>query len=278
MAGWLHQPPAGWAATPQILAAHYVLALNEDPQLCQNLRVLYDKLLEDLDERDRRSKLIGEAFLTDFAATQPSSFRQIGLVAPPFISEMDDVRFYSVIYDKDQQPRTLALKTNYISNDPTTDIAIFKAGVGPRLGTPSDVLGPSLPVRPEDVGLQISFSSLVRSQEGSSPVVDVYLLKKWPSFSRLLSAFEARHYNSPLPAIGGGGLTIRPFLNSGGSLYFIYDQYGSIHEIRRQRSGSNGTVIVLVQRLDNGLLHDVCYLVISPSQLAATVESDHVGK
>jgi hypothetical protein len=215
--------------------------------------------------------------LTDFSVTQPSRFLQVGSAVPSFVSETVDVKFYSVTYRTERQPRMLALKDSFVGNARLSDIAILKRGIGARLGALSDTLGPDLPVRPDDVDWEVSFPNLVRSQVGSSQVADVYLLKKWPQFSRLLSAWEAGNFNNPLPAIGGGGLPIRPFLGANGSLYFIYDQYGSIREIRRPRAGSNETVIVLVQRLDRETLDDVCYLVLAPSKLAATAGSRNAG-
>ena len=59
-------------------------------------------------------------------------------------------------------------------------------------------------------------------------------------------------------------------------LYFVYDQYLSVRNVMALSTSSGDAGVVLIQHLRGEMLDDVCYLVLAPSKLASTVESQNV--
>lgn len=276
LAGWVGRSPTAFAQTMN-QHPHYEMALDADAEICPKLLSLYNRLLAELLQKDRRFPLRFDGALTNFATTNASSFTQIGLTKPPLIKEIPPVEFYSVAISSAQQPRTLALLEFYRGTSPLTSIAVFKAGIPPRLGNGHDALF-FPPVRRDDVDVLVSVDEISQAQHKPAHWDDVYLLTKWPGFSGLLSHYSPTPLSTPVPSIGGGvGVTIAPFQsNASPLLYFVYDQYLSIRSVKGLSKSSRESGLVIVQRLRSGSLDDVCYLVLAPSKLASTVESENV--
>jgi len=228
---------------------------------------------------DRRAPRRLDGMLTDFATAAAASFVWAGLTSPPKIIEIPPVQFYSVLANGDRQPRTLALQEHYRGNyfQPLTEIAVFKPGIPPRLGDGHNAID-FPPVRQDDVEYRVSVGAIADAEHLSTPMhwIGSYFLTKWPGFSRLLADHKADDPASPIPFISTAtGVTIAPFQGRNAELYFIYDQYLALGQIKRLSNASGDDGLVLVQRLGAAELDDVCYLVVAPSKLATTLETEN---
>lgn len=252
---------------------YYKMALNTDNDICPGILSMYNILLDRAALKAWHSPSTSNGVLTNFAATDPHAFEQIGLAPPSLLEEIRPVEFYSIKLATRQASQVLAKEDWFRGNSPLTAMAVFKEGIQPRLGDGKDAISDP-PVQRDDVEWLISVEGLARSQNGGEHIDGSYLLKKWPGFSRLMSNFETNGPHNPLPAIVGGvGVTITPFVSKTGSPYFVYDQYVSIPMAERMKKSSEYSSIVLVQRLGDKGLDDTCYLVLAPGTLSATVES-----
>lgn len=290
-------PPRSSMARPRVPVAnhpHYDLAFNGDPQLCPKLKNLYDRLLTDAIRRDFRLHRPVDNYLTALAMNNGTRFARVGLRMPSGMRNgpLDDgVYFYSITLDG--EPRRIAILDWYrghVGNFSLfTTIGVLRSGIGfvPTMGG----MGPMLPVPPKDVQIEVSIPALSKSQKDSGAYfLGEYLLKKWPNFPKLFSRYEASLREAwagkparsipPVPAISlaGPGLTIRPFQSKDGTLYFVFDDYIGLRQIRDLSTKSGEVGITLVQRLIHGTLEDVCYLVLAPSALAATLKTQNVRR
>lgn len=274
---FMAKPVASPASATPVERPHYELAFNGDPQVCPKLKNLYNQLLKEAIRRDSRSRRSIDQYLTNFAVNDGTSFAKIGLRLPAGMENgpLDGVQFYKVSLDG--EPRTIAVLDWYRGRSSRfTTIGILKSGIGPLPVTGG--MGPMLPVPLKDIQIEISPGTRY--------------LEKWPNFPRLLSSYQAyvqtwqhRPYPThkvplpPLPAIfglEGPGLTIRPFQSAGGSLYFVFDEDLGLRQVHELSPTSGNGVVTLIQRFNHGALEDVCYLVLAPSELAATLERSNV--
>jgi hypothetical protein len=253
---------------------HYEMVFDGDKTECPRILSLYNQLLHSWLQKGEQKPTHFDGSLNNFATDEATAFQQIGLIPPQFLKEIQPVRFYSVILGPGQQPRVLALRELYWGSSPHTAIAIFKAGVPPRLAAGSNSLG-LLPVSREDVDKEISLEALADSQPTLPHPGPIYFLTKWPDFSHLLASHAP--FSGFVPFIGGSaGVTISPLQTNDDRLYLIYDQYISLREASEMSRSSGQSGIVLVQRLSSEKLADVCYLVLAPSSLATLGEPRHV--
>ncbi len=260
-------------AQPTTDRPHYELALNAEINICQNILSVYNNLLNHAVSNSEHSPSTGNGVLTDFAAENPRAFEKIGLSTPHQTEEIPPVEFYSIRVGSRQTAQVLAKEDLFQGRSPNTALAIFKEGASPRLGDGQDAFADP-PVRKSDVEWLITVGDLASSQELSAQFPNNYLLKKWPGFSRLMSRYKIDGSFASLPSIGGGvGVTITPFIDKKQSTFLIYDQYMSIRNARELRGNSEDAGIVVVQRLEEMGPDDVCYLVLAPGKLSATVES-----
>jgi hypothetical protein len=271
--------PSAAEAASRKETPHYELALNADNHVCPEVLDLYNRLLiEVLDGRLHSPSWYYGFDETNFSVTQGQRFARIGLMAPRLVMEGRQAypaKFYSVVLGPNQRPRALALQDVAHGHEPVTFIAILKDGIAPRFGTGWE----SPPVQAGDVDQWISVNALADSQERAvAHLPGAYLLTRWPEFSRLFAEFgsasKSRELSArlPLPAVGGGGVTIRPFQGKYETLYFIIDQHLPISRVKQLQETSDDESLVVVQRLSHEGLDDLCYLVLAPGRPAATVE------
>jgi hypothetical protein len=271
----LSSDPRGAFAQPAAEKPHYETAFSADNKLCGQVRSIYDQSLNAAILKANRSPETGNGATTNFAYNSPAVFSGIGLTPPTVLEEIQGLQFFSIMIGDPNGPRTLAMETTYRGNSPQIAMAVFKAGRPPRLGDDKDALYDP-PVKADDVEWLVSTEGLSQSQNGRTD--QPYFLKKWPGFSSIFSASRATTPWSFAPMVYGAvPVTVAAF-QSNDSAIIIYDQYLSLLQIKGLQNTSEDAGIVLVQRLTEHGIEDICYLVTAPGIPAKTLEPKHVQK
>jgi hypothetical protein len=258
-------------------APHYVLALKEKPKLCLGIQTVYNQLLSAaLRKGDGSSS-------TNFEVSQPGAFKIAGLTVPPVVKRpsfdnpplLDSLTFYRALVDHGTRQKVIGVSDYFIGSRGAhgTAVAILdrdyvwkgESGDDPSLGW--------FPYRPEAIE-QTLVNVPITSVEGA----EGRFLTKWPNFEHYLHLFAAHDYGHPLPGLEGIGPMIRPFQSADGDLYFLMNGYLYMSAVQQLSSASPNTSVVVAEQYAGGKFDDVCYLVLSPSALAGTVEPTHDGK
>jgi hypothetical protein len=254
---------------------YYHLAFDGDEGLCPEITSMYNKSLYNALLADKKNSTRLNALPTNFAYTEQSRFVQIGLIPPPLLKTIAPVRFYSAILNLGQQSRVIAEQDFYRGNSTLIALALLRTDAPLAVASDLDSLGgPQVPR--ENVDREISVGALSEAQRGGLVHLnDAYFLTKWPGFSRLISKYG--QISDFVPFISGSvPVTITPFQGREGHFYLIYDQYISMRMVRSLTRSSGYTAITVVQLLTPRNLEDICYLVLAPSELATTVETNNV--
>ena len=267
--------PEGASAEPVAGHPHYETAFSADTKVCGQVRSLYNRLLDAAILKATRSAATGNGVTTNFAYTNPAAFAGIGLKPPAAPKDIQGIEFFSIFIGDPNDPRTLAKETRYRGNTPQVSMAVFKAGRAPRLGDGQDAFY-FPPVKVDDVEWLISVEGLSQSQGDPDRPKGAYFLKKWPGFSSLLSIYHtANRATFVLFIYEAVPVTVSAFQATNKSLIIIYDEYLSMLKIKNLKTTSEDAGIVLVQRLTENGIEDLCYLVTAPGVAANTLRPKH---
>jgi len=253
----------------------YQLAFSAEPQTCGRFFSVYNELLSKMQAGYENNRL-HDGYITDFAVTNAKEFAKYGLIPLEarhvFEQTLGNTILYDVSVPNIPGTKAMVLRDTYRGDEPITEIAILKPGIQ-RDVEPMKGVGESISFRPEDVDLWASPGKMAQPDGPPGPWHGVYFLRKWPHFAKLAAKTKPGDIGNDVPIVtNASGLTIRPFKNAvTGQVYLVYDQYIALYNVKEMNKRNGIENIVLVQKIDKKSLDDVCYLVMSPSRLSATL-------